>query len=56
MSVHCENVTILPDDIVETEEVFIVALTSEDTAVLFNQSVASVVIVDSDRSMLYVRM
>lgn len=40
--------SILSDDIVEQEEDFIVSLSSSDVAVVFNQSNASVLIVDSD--------
>lgn len=44
----CVNISILPDNIVESTELFTVLLSSNDT-VAFNQSSAVVVIVDSDQ-------
>ena len=47
--INCVNVSILPDAIVERNEVFSVSLNSDDVVVMFGQQEASIVIVDSDK-------
>ena len=47
--ISCVNVSILPDVIVERDEVFSVSLNSDDDVVVFSQQSATVVIVDSDK-------
>lgn len=54
IQLQCVNISIIPDEIVERNELFTVTLESADT-VTFSQSSAVVVIVDSDEgSILHV--
>ena len=48
--VHCFNISIIPDEIVEQIETFTLSLEVDtDSVISFNQSTASVVIVDSNK-------
>ena len=45
---RCVNITILPDNIVEQDETFLVVVVNRSNEVLFPPPSAAVVIVDSD--------
>ncbi len=44
----CTNISILPDDIVERNEILTITLDSNDSAVSIAQPTATVLLVDSD--------
>ena len=45
---QCVNISILPDDIVEQDELVIASLTSSDVAVSIDQTSATITILDSN--------